>query len=128
MDAGYVAALSGLIGAAIGSASSIATMVIQARTKDRRDRSKQLTDMALAEFKMHLDLATSGRGPTAVAPVALFLYSNDLVLKAIEGGSYTPDKAREISALVGAMDGVVKELDKQWQADQRRRRASDPPS
>jgi hypothetical protein len=81
MDAGYVAALSGLIGALIGSASSIATMFIQGRMKDKRDRSKQLTDMAMAEFKMHLDLATSGKGPSSISPPSAFLHHNDLVLK-----------------------------------------------
>ena len=42
MDAGYVAALSGLIGAAIGSASSIATMIIQARRTEGIGRSRLL--------------------------------------------------------------------------------------
>ena len=40
MDAGYVAALSGLIGALIGSASSIATMAI------RRERRTDETDQS----------------------------------------------------------------------------------
>jgi len=33
MDAGYIAAISGLVGALIGSASSIATIVIQSQIK-----------------------------------------------------------------------------------------------
>lgn len=111
MDAGYIAALSGLIGAVVGSASSIATMMIQARVRDRRDRAKQLTDMAMAEFKMHLDLATSGKGPRGVPPVAYFLYHNDLVLKAVEGGSYTPEKHREISVLMDQMFEVILEIE-----------------
>jgi hypothetical protein len=112
MDAGYIAALSGLIGALIGSASSIATMIIQGRMKDKRDRSKQLTDMALAEFKMHLDLATSGKGPKSVLPPSTFLHHNDLVLKAIESDSYTPERAKEISLLVDQMTDVVNEIEK----------------
>jgi hypothetical protein len=113
MDSGLVAGVFGLIGAAIGSASSIAAMIIQARMKDKRDRSKQLTDMSLAEFKMHLDLATSGGGPSAILPPSAFLYHNDLLLKAIETGTYTPEKAREISALNDQMFDVVRDIDKQ---------------
>ena len=71
MEAGYVAGLFGLIGATIGSASSIVAMVIQAKIKDKRDRSKQVTDMALAEFKMALDLAVTGKGPRNVPPSVL---------------------------------------------------------
>lgn len=112
LEPGYVAALFGLIGALIGSGSSVATMVVQGRMKDKRDRSKQLTDMALAEFKMHLDLATSGKGPSAVAPPSSFLYHNDLVLKAIEGGAYTPEKAKAISLQVDEMFDAVNEIEK----------------
>jgi hypothetical protein len=112
LEPGYVAALSGLIGALIGSASSIATMFIQGRMRDKRERSKQLTDMALAEFKMHLDFATSGKGPSAVGPPSAFLHHNDLVLKAIESGSFTPERAREISFLVDEMYDVVNEVER----------------
>ena len=111
MEPGYVAALSGLIGALIGSASSVTTMVIQGRMKDKRDRSKQLTDMALAEFKMHLDLATSGKGPSSVGPPSAFLHHNDLVLKAIESGTYTPERAKEISVQVDEMFDAVNEIE-----------------
>jgi hypothetical protein len=55
MDAGYSAAISGFVGALIGSISSIITIVVQSRAKDRRDRSKQVTDLSLAEFSMHLE-------------------------------------------------------------------------
>jgi hypothetical protein len=112
MDAGYVAALSGLVGALIGSASSIAAMFIQGRMKDERDRSKQLTDMALAEFKLHLDLPASGKDPSAIAPPVAFPYHNELVLNAIENGSYNPQKAKEISVLVDEMYDALNEIEK----------------
>ena len=49
--------------------------------------------MALAEFKIHLDLAAAGKIDPAVQPTALYLFHNDLVLTAIESGSYTPEKS-----------------------------------
>jgi hypothetical protein len=112
MDAGYVAALSGLIGAAIGSASSIATMIIQAKTKDRRDRAKQVTDMALAEFKMALELAVTGRGPPNVMPLSTYIHHNDLVLRALEDDALSPKTVRDIAAKAEAMRAVVMELEK----------------
>ena len=48
---------------------------------------------------MHLDLATSGQGPPAVMPPSAYMHQNDLMLKAFESGSYTPEKAREIWAV-----------------------------
>jgi hypothetical protein len=81
VDAGYLAALSGLIGALIGSASSIATIVIQATVKDRRDRSKQVTDLSLAEFKKHVDMAISGSGPGKILPMSTYIHNNNLMLE-----------------------------------------------
>jgi hypothetical protein len=113
MDAsGYIAALIGLIGVAIGSASSIATMIIQARVKDKRDRAKQVTDMALAQFKMALDLATSGKGPPNVPPLVTYIHYYDLILKAVEERTFTPEKFREITALAEEMHAVVIEGEK----------------
>jgi hypothetical protein len=68
--------------------------------------------MALAEFKMHLDLANSGQGPSAVGPPSAFLYHNDLLLKAVESGSYTPERAKEISLLVDEMFNTINEIEK----------------
>lgn len=121
MDAGYVAGVFGLIGAGIGSASSIVAMVIQAKMRDRRDRAKQLIDMSMAEFKVHLDLATAGQGPAAVMPPSAFMYQNDLMLQAIENGTYTTERAREISALADKMFAM------HWEVDQQRRGKSPKP-
>jgi hypothetical protein len=111
MDAGYVAAITGLIGALIGSASSIATILVQARMKDKRDRTKLLTDIAMSEFKMLLDRAASGQGPSKVVSFSTFLYHYDLVLKAVERGTYTPERAREIALLDNEMLKAVMEID-----------------
>jgi hypothetical protein len=113
MDSGYAAALSGLIGAFIGSASSIATMMIQARSKDRRDRSRQVTDLSLAEFKMHVDLAASGKGPSTIPPLSTFAYNNNnLMLEALESGTLTPERMKEISKLNDAVYDTAFEIDR----------------
>jgi hypothetical protein len=116
MDAGYVAAISGLIGALIGSASSIATMITQARMKDKRDRTKQLTDIAMFEYKVSLDRAASGQGPSAVVQFSTFIYHYDLVLQAVESGTFTPERAREIELLDSQMFETVIEIDKRRKA------------
>ena len=97
MDAGYVAALSGLVGALIGSASSIATIVIQSKVKDRRDRSKQVTDLSLAEFNTALDLAKT-QGGGAILPISVYMHNNHLLLEALESGTLTTDRLEEITA------------------------------
>jgi hypothetical protein len=108
MDAGYSAAISGFVGALIGSISSIITIVVQSRAKDRRDRSKQVTDLSLAEFSMRLELAKSGRGPSGVLPISTFIFHNNLLLKALDDGTLTPEKIAEIAKLC---DSAIEAVD-----------------
>jgi hypothetical protein len=59
-----------------------------ARETQELARASLRSDMALAEIKIHLDLAAAGKIDPAVQPIALYLFNNDLVLTAIESGSY----------------------------------------
>jgi hypothetical protein len=112
MDAGYVAALSGLVGALIGSASSIATIIIQSKVRDKRDRSKQITDLSLAEFKMHLDMAIAGTGPSKVLPISTYIHNNNAVLEALDNGTLTPDRLKEIAKANDDLFAAVLAIDK----------------
>jgi hypothetical protein len=105
------AAVSALLGAAIGTFSSIATIYIQSKMKDRRDRSKQVTDLSVAQYKILADHA-SGR---YMLPLSAYLHHNDLILRALDEGTYGPQKMREIEKL---MDDMVKEL---METDRRQR-------
>jgi hypothetical protein len=51
MDPIYVPLLSALAGAIIGSLSSIATILIQAKISDRRERLRQAALLAMEEFR-----------------------------------------------------------------------------
>jgi hypothetical protein len=72
MDKAYIAAIFGLVGALIGSASSIATIIIQAKVKDRRDRMQQVTAMAMEHFKSALDNNHKSNNGAATLPPAIF--------------------------------------------------------
>jgi hypothetical protein len=111
MDAGLTAAVFGLVGALIGSASSIAAMIVQSRYKDRRDRSKQVTDLALAEFNTHLELLKSGQTTGGVMPIATYAHVNDLVLTALDGRKLTPKRIAEIIELNETFCRAVQKAD-----------------
>jgi hypothetical protein len=100
------AAVSALLGAAIGAVPSFIAMMVQSRMKDKRDRSKQLTDLSIVQYKAHLDQVMAGKGGRSILPLSVYLYHNDLVLKAIEAGSYTPEKVREIDATMEQIDAA----------------------
>lgn len=100
------AAVSALLGAAIGSIPSFLAMVIQSRMKDKRDRSKQVTDMSLAQYKAHLEGVVAGKG-RSILPLSMYIRHNDLILRALETDTFTPERLREIDASMDAMEAVV---------------------
>jgi hypothetical protein len=91
MEPAYVAAITGLIGAAIGSASSIATIVIQSRIRDRRDRLKQATDLALEDYKFRASMH-----PKVMPPMVVFLTYYLELMSALERGNLTREKLKEL--------------------------------
>lgn len=101
------AAASALLGAAIGSIPSFLAMVIQTRMKDKRERSKQLTDLSIAQYKVHLEQMMAAKRGGAILPLSVYLVHNDLVLTAMERGALTAAKLQEIDAAMNAIEAVV---------------------
>jgi hypothetical protein len=97
MDAGWAAAIFGLVGSLVGSLGSVGGLIWTSRQREKRDRSKQVTDMALADYKLRTELAMSGKFPNAATkPLVSYLYFNDLLLRTMDKGQLTEDQLREI--------------------------------
>ncbi len=89
----YVPLLSALAGAIIGSATSIATILIQARLGERRERIRQAAMLALEDVKIRLEHTPQG---SIVWPISLHLYHQLAILNAIEENDLTPERLRRI--------------------------------
>jgi hypothetical protein len=111
----YVPLLSALAGAIIGSLSSIATIVIQAKINDRRERLHQAVSVALEEFKIQI---ANGK---AVAPFSSFLHHHVAVLQAVEEGNLTPERLKQISIADDAINDFHMELDRTWLEKRRKK-------
>jgi hypothetical protein len=83
-----------------------------ATRQDRRVRSKQVTDIALAEFKMNVHRATSGHSPSLVLPLSTFMFDTDQLLSALKRGELTAAKLREIAIRNEEMEKAVLDIDK----------------
>jgi hypothetical protein len=117
MDPIYVPLLSALAGAIIGSASSIATIVFQAKIGERRERIRQATMLALEEMKIQLAHATPG---TAVFPISVYLNHQLAILKAVEENDLTPERLRKIAADDNALITATIALEKEFHEKSRR--------
>jgi hypothetical protein len=111
MDAGITAGVFGLVGALIGAASTTIVNVAQVRFRDRRDRSKQVTDLALAEYNAHLTVVKERPGG-AVLPISAYAHQTDLMLRALDAGDLSPARIAEIIRSNDAFCRAVVEADK----------------
>jgi len=108
MDPAYIAAIFGLLGAIVGSASSIATILIQTRLKDRRDRVQQVTTLAIEHFKMALEAGhRSGRGTSVLPPAIFAAYYVDL-LEHLERGTLDEKTFAEVAKRNERLVDVIK--------------------
>jgi len=106
----YVPLLSALAGAIVGSFSSVATILIQAKINDRRERLRQSYSMAMEEFKIQIANANG----KAVLPFSSFLHHHVAVLQAVEEGDLTPERLKQISVADDAITDLHIELDRTW--------------
>ena len=77
MNEAYLPAIFGLVGALIGSISTIIVILIQYKIQDKRERTKLVVNAALEEHKALIDLAQKQRGNRTVMPLtgAIHWYS-----------------------------------------------------
>jgi hypothetical protein len=108
MDQTWIALLSGLAGAIIGSATSITTLWVQTRAEDRRRRREFYTGLAVEERKLRMDLMIKSGGGE-IQPITIFVSHFHAVMNAIERGELTPAKMREIHRRDRELEAAIRE-------------------
>jgi hypothetical protein len=93
MDASIISALAALGGALIGSASSVATIVVQAKLNDRRERVRQAAMLAVEEIKLRVP-HSQGK---SFFPIGVYVHYQFEILQALEKGDLTAERLREIA-------------------------------
>jgi hypothetical protein len=109
----YLPLLSALAGAIVGSASSIATIVFQAKIGERRERIRQAMTLAMEDLKLQVAHARPG---TAVFPISIYLHHQMEILKAIEEEDLTPARFRKIANMDDALIKAVKDIDDEFRS------------
>ena len=108
----YLPLISGLIGALIGSISSIATLVIQSHYQQKRELKKLAVQLAMEDFKFRI-ANESERIIPASAPVLIGYWDKmvDLVVR----GRLTPETMREVLDYDGELKLAVSKAHRDWQ-------------
>lgn len=106
----YIPLISGFVGALIGALASIITVWLQAKTSDRRERLRHAADLALADYRLQLELANKSGQKFAVPPVVLFLHYHLGLMKLMESGELNEVAMRVLADENERFYAVIKEL------------------
>ena len=93
----YLPLVTGLIGAIIGAASSVITIVIQTRIADKRERVKMITELALQDQKNGLEVAIQSGKPNSIMPLVTFIHYHSELVKLLENDQLTPENLAALS-------------------------------
>jgi hypothetical protein len=94
MDQNLVALISGLVGAVIGSLTSMGTLIIQNAFQNRREAKKLLFETAFKDYELRFRYEAEGTPRRAAFPVILAYHER--MIELIEKGTLTPAAARNI--------------------------------
>ncbi|MEP7154106.1 MAG: hypothetical protein ABI856_20570 [Nitrospira sp.] len=92
----YLPLLSGLIGALIGAGASVAAQMIQARSQNKRDRTKLIVDMALADQRHKFEIAAKGCLAMTLYPLPVFVHYHAGLLTLLESNAMTPETLKTL--------------------------------
>jgi len=101
---------AGLLGAVIGATASIATVWIQGRFQERRDRMRLVMELALEEYKSKIELIKFTGQSAALPPVALFLHYHHELAKLLEKDAVSPATLEALAKSTHELDAALDRL------------------
>ena len=89
------ATVAALLGALIGAAASILTIIIQQRYQNKRELLKVASDLALADYKQRFDVASKIGGN--MPPISAFVHYHVKVLEHMAAGTFSRETIEALS-------------------------------
>jgi len=105
------AAIAGLIGVAIGAASSLGAVWIQAHYQTKRERAKFVMEFAASDRREALENTIRLNKSGGIAPVALYAHYHQRLLELIEKGTVSDIELKKLSKETDSIWKAIKEID-----------------
>ncbi len=96
MEATYVPLISALVGAVIGSLSSIGIILIQSHFQNKREITKHAIELPLEDFKIRLEHIKEVGG--RALPLAVFIHYHINLMRLATKDELTPEALEHLSA------------------------------
>ena len=104
MENVYVPLISGLVGALIGSISSVLTILIQSRYQAKRELVGHAVQIAFLEFKYHME---NSAPRSSVLPISIYVHNQVKTLQLIADNKLTPDAIEALNNEVHRLGAAV---------------------
>lgn len=85
----YIPLVSALVGALIGGAASVITVIVQSHYQNRRELVKQAASLALEDWKTRMSIVVEKGG--SALPLSVFLQYHTKLIELAEQDRITPD-------------------------------------
>lgn len=109
----YIPLISALVGAFIGGAASVVTVWIQAKTSDRRERLRHASELALADYRINLELSEKAGRRYSAPPVVLFLHYHLGLMDLMESGKMDEKGIRALAEENRRFMAAIKDLNEE---------------
>lgn len=91
----YVPLISALMGALVGAAASVITVIVQAHFQNKRELVKEAIALALEDWKARLAIVTLKGG--AALPLAVFVQYHTKLIQLAEEGQINSETVRALN-------------------------------
>ncbi len=85
MDQSILALASGLVGAIVGAAGSVGTIIVQSHYQNKREKRRMAFDAAIQDHKAACEIAS--RSPANIAPLTAYLHFHMCYYDLLDSGT-----------------------------------------
>ena len=111
----FTVLIAGLVGAIIGSMTSIGTLIIQNYFQNRRESKRLIFETAYKDYELRFLHTTEGTPQRAAFPIILAYHQK--MIELLETGRLTPTTAKEILEaqveMGRALQGAINDIENQ---------------
>lgn len=116
-------AVAALVGALIGSSVSVVGMLVQERSRAKRELVRTAADIAIRAWEKRAEIMDNYKDPSKLLPVSAGIHYHAEVLRAMAGGKFSSQWVVEQSAGQLEITKAYMKVDEAYEKASRERKA-----
>jgi len=113
MNTTIVPLISGFVGAIIGAAGAVLTVLIKEKYQSRRERCRLAVDLATRDYEFTMEMSKRLTGKVKVYPLTSYLLYHRMLLQKLEKPDLSPEELKEVFREHDRIDKIIEESQRQ---------------